>query len=98
MLRIKGSFVGQVILNGPQPLLTNLIGVGVRTFFSYREGLAPDIHLLHIELGSGPTSHAGLDEGIDDGPIAIGAIPFASRPLAGFIIAIVKPLALAMGI
>src|SRR5215208_8459282 len=77
--------MGQVLLNGAHPLLTNLIGVRVPTFFPYREGLAPAIYLLHIELGNGPASHASLSEGIDDGPVAIRAIPFTSRPLAGFI-------------
>ena len=85
MLRIQGSFVGQVILNGPQPLPTNLIGVSVPTFFPDRQGLAPDIDMLHIELRNRPASHTGLNERIDDGPIAIRAIPFASRPLAGLI-------------
>ena len=77
--------MGYIVLNSFQALMTNLIGVGVATFFLDGESLAPDIHVVHIELRHGPSSHARLNEGIDHGPVAIGAIAFASGPLAGFI-------------
>ena len=79
-----GTVLGvEVVADGVQALAADLVAVSGTALLLHGDCTAVEVDIAEVEVGDCGATHAGLDQRVDDRPVAPGPVVLPLRPLVG---------------